>query len=92
MGKFYSHGTGKLEKELEISTLAVMNVTENTTYHLSTQQTIDNPNSEQSRVDSYFHHFQQDRTSLLPQVLYLVADGSCSRTRYLQSVVALGLH
>jgi len=92
LGKFYSSGTGKAEKGLEISTLAVVNVTENTAYHLSTRQTIDRPESDQSRVDSYLHHLQQDRASLPSQVRYLVADGYYSKTRYIQGVVALGLH
>ncbi|MCL7928513.1 transposase [Halomonas llamarensis] len=92
LGKFYSGGTGRAEKGLEISTLAVVNVTENTAYHLSTRQTIDRSESELSRVDSYLHHLQQDRASLPPQVRYLVADGYYSKTRYLQGVVALGLH
>ncbi|NOG32897.1 transposase [Halomonas sp. TBZ9] len=92
MGKYYSGGTGRAEKGLEISTLAVVNVTENTAYHLSTRQTIDRPESEQSRVDGYLHHLQQDRASLPSQVRYLVADGYYSKTRYIQGVVALGLH
>ncbi|MFS8153642.1 MULTISPECIES: transposase [Gammaproteobacteria] len=37
-------------------------------------------------------HLQQDRASLPPQVRYLVADGYYSKTRYLQGVVAMGLH
>jgi len=92
LGKYYSGGTGRAEKGLEISTLAVVNVTENTAYHLSTRQTMDRPEREQSRVDGYLHHLQQDRASLPPQVRYLVADGYYSKTRYLQGVVALGLH
>ncbi|MDR5900496.1 hypothetical protein QC823_16185, partial [Halomonas vilamensis] len=47
LGKYYSGGTGRAEKGLEISTLAVVNVTENTAYHLSTRQTMDHPDSEQ---------------------------------------------
>ncbi|MCL7931772.1 hypothetical protein [Halomonas llamarensis] len=89
MGKFYSGGTGRAEKGLEISTLAVVNMTENTA---STRQTIDRSESELSRVDSYLHPLQQDCASLPPQVRYLVADAYYSKTRYLQGVVALGLH
>ncbi|RCV90730.1 transposase [Vreelandella rituensis] len=92
LGQFYSGGTGRAERGLEISTLAVVNVTENTAYHLSTRQTMDRPDGEQSRVDRYLHHLQQDRASLPPQVRYLVADGYYSKTRYLQGVVATGLH
>ena len=39
LGKFYNSKQGKAEKGLEIWTLAVVDVTYNTAYHLSTRQT-----------------------------------------------------
>lgn len=92
LGRFYSGCTGKAEKGLEISTLAVVNVTENTAYHLSTQQTIDSPGSEVTRVDDYLSHLRKDRDSLPPEVRYLVADGYYSKAKYINGVAELGLH
>ncbi len=60
LGKFYNGVSGKAEKGLEISTLAVVNVTENTAYTLSTRQTPSPSKDDESCVDSYLKHLQQD--------------------------------
>ena len=92
LGKFYCGVHGKAELGLEISTLAVVNVTENTAYNLSTRQTPATNRDEESRVDCYLEHLKQDRHALPPRIRYLVADGYYSKKKYLNGVVALGLH
>jgi hypothetical protein len=94
LGKFYNGVHGKAEKGLEISTLAVVNVTENTAYNLSTRQTLARTatKDDESRVDSYLDHLKQDRHALPPQIRYLVADGYYSKKKYIDGVVELGLH
>ena len=92
LGKFYNGARGKAEKGLEISTLAVVNVTENTAYNLSTRQTPATNKDDESRVDCYLEHLKQDRHALPPQIRYLVADGYYSKKKYIDGVVALDLH
>ena len=100
LGMFYNGVRGKAEKGLEISTLAVVNVTENTAYNLSTRQTPATlrqaqrtaNKGDESRVDCYLEHLKQDRHALPPQIRYLVADGYYSKKRYIDGVAALDLH
>ena len=92
VGKFYNGVLGKAEKGLEISTLTVVNVTENTAYTLSTRQTPAMGNNDESRVDGYLNHLKQDRHALPSPIRYLVADGYYSKKKYLDGVAALDLH
>lgn len=92
LGKFYNSVRGKAEKGLEISTLAVVNVMENTAYNLSTRQTPATNKDDESRVDGYLDHLKQDRHALPPQIRYLVADGYYSKKKYIDGVTMLALH
>ena len=92
LGMFYNSVRGKAEKGLEISTLAVVNVTENTAYNLSTRQTPATNKDDESRVDCYLEHLKQDRYALPPQIRYLVTDGYYSKKKYIDGVAALDLH
>ncbi len=92
LGKFYNGVRGKTEKGLEISTLAVVNVTENTAYNLSTRQTPTAIKDDESRVDCYLDHLKQDRHALPPPIHYLVTDGYYSKKKYIDGVAALDLH
>ena len=92
LGKFYSSTHGKAEKGLEISTLAIVNVTENTAYNISTRQTPAVNEKDKTRVDYYLAHLQQDRHALPSQVRYLAADGYYSKKKFIDGVTALGLH
>lgn len=97
LDKFYNSHHGRPEKGLEISTLALVDVAYHTAYHLSTRQTppfdtsgLDNPN--ETRVDWYLHHLQQDRPALPEGLRYLLTDGYYSKTKFVDGVVELGLH
>jgi len=92
LGKFYNGAQGKAEKGLEISTLAVANVTENTAYNLSTRQTPATAKDDESRIDCYLNHLKQDRQSLPSQIRYLVADGYYSKKKYIDGAAGLDLH
>jgi hypothetical protein len=92
LSKFYNGVQGRTEKGLEISTLAVVNVTENTAYTLSTRQTVATSKNDESRVDDYLDHLKQDRHTLPPQIRYLVADGYYSKKKYIDGVAALDLY
>jgi hypothetical protein len=89
LGKFDNGSRGTAEKGLEISTLAVVNVTENTAYNLSTRQTPATLKNEESRVDFYLEHLKPDRESLAAQIRYLVADGCYAQKKYLDGVAEL---
>ena len=91
LGKFYNGVQGKTEKGLEISTLAVVNVTENTAYTLSTRQTSATSKNDESRVDDYLDHLKQDCHALPPRIRHLVADGYYSKKKYNDGVAALDL-
>jgi len=92
LGKFYNSVKGKAEPGLEISTLAVVNLVENTAYNLSTRQTPLASKDEQSRLDYYLDHLKQDYQALPPQIRYLATDGYYSKKKYIDGVTALGLH
>jgi len=92
LGKFYNGVRSKAEKGLEISTLAVVNVTENTAYNRSTRQTPALHKDDESRVDCYLSHLQQDRHALPAQVRNIVSDGYYSKKKYIDGVAALGLY
>ena len=89
LGRFYNSKAGKAEKGLEISTLAVVDVTYNTAYHLSTRQTLPKvKGSKESRVDDYLQHFQADCHVLPKTIRYLVTDAYYSQQRFTQGVLA----
>lgn len=79
LGKFCNGVHGKAEKGLEISTLAAVNITENTAYNLSARQTPATGKDAESRVDCCLGHLKQDRRALPPQVRYIAADGFYSK-------------
>ncbi len=92
LAKFYNGTRGKAEKGLEISTLAVVNVTENSAYAFSTKQTSAKMEDDESRVDTYLSHLKQDCDSLPATIRYLVADGFYAKKKYVDGVVDLELH
>jgi hypothetical protein len=61
LGKFYDSKRYKAAKGLEISTISIVDVDDNTAYPISTRQTpvIDDPNK--TRMDWYLEHLEQDR-------------------------------
>jgi len=91
LDKFYNGSSSKAEKGLEISTLAVVDVTYNTAYNLSTRQTPMLMKPDENSKDQYLAHLRQDRVALPNCVRYLVADGYYSKTKFIEGVTALEL-
>lgn len=91
LNKFYNSNQGKAETGLEISTLAVVDVTYNTAYNLSTRQTPALTKPDETRIDQYLAHLQQDRVALPQGIRYLIADGYYSKTKFIDGVTALEL-
>lgn len=108
LGFFYDSSHDQPAKGLEISNLAVIDVTENTAYTLSSWQTppqeeieqlvatrssVELPGDEEiSRVDFYAEHLRRDAAHLPAEVAYLAVDGYYAKLKFVQTVRALDLH
>ena len=90
---FYNGLQGRAEKGLEISTLALVDIDDNTAYPLSSRQTpqLDSPKKE-TRVDEYLKHLQQDSSAFPAGIRYVLADGYYSKTKLINGVCKLNLH
>jgi len=108
LGFFYDSSHDQPAKGLEISNLAVIDVTDNTGYTLSSWQTPPQQEIEQlvaaksspgkqaddeiSRVDFYAEHLRRDAAHLPAEVAYLAVDGYYPKFKFVQTVRALDLH
>jgi hypothetical protein len=92
LDKFYNSTHNRPEKGLELSTLALVDVEYTTAYNLSTRQTPQLENPDETRVDWYLQHLRQDRHALPDTVHYLVTDGYYSKKKFTDGVVEIGLH
>jgi len=91
LDKFYNSKSNKAEKGLEISTLAIVDVDYNTAYNLSTRQTLVLIKEDETRVDQYLAHLQEDRAALPQDIRHLVTDGYYSKKKFIDGVTALEL-
>lgn len=100
---FWNGCASKAEKGLEIDVIAVVKVGKNESYSLSSKQTPTNSTpkmerkkkkvTDQSRVDHYLDHLKEVATQLLDLgVKYIAVDAFLAKTKYINGVVALGLH
>lgn len=106
LGFFYDSSHDKASKGLEISNLAIVDVTDNTGYSLSSWQTppqkeieklITNQrpladDEEISRVDFYAEHLRRDASYLSQEIKYIAADGYYAKTKFVNAVRELELH
>lgn len=108
LGFFYDSSHQQPAKGLEISNLAVIDVTDNTGYTLSSWQTPPQEEIEQlvapgstagkqddeqiSRVDFYAEHLRRDAVHLPAEVVYLAVDGYYPKLKFVKAVRALELH
>lgn len=108
LGFFYDSSHDQPAKGLEISNLAVIDVTDHTGYTLSSWQTppqeeieklvaarSTNGNQEAealSRVDFYAEHLRRDAVHLPKEVKHLAVDGYYPKFKFVRVVRALDLH
>jgi hypothetical protein len=108
LGFFYDSSHNQPAKGLEISNLAVIDVTDHTGYTLSSWQTPPQEQIEQlvaaqstsgkqddeqiSRVDFYAEHLRRDAVHLPAEVVYLAVDGYYPKLKFVKAVRALDLH
>jgi DDE family transposase len=94
---FFNSCAGRAERGLEVSTLAVVDVTQNCAYTLAATQTppqqeLAKADKELSRVDFYLAQLRQHRRLLPEGVKYLAADGFYAKQKYVDGERACDLH
>lgn len=94
---FWNGCASRIEKGLEIGTLGVIDLAANTGYAISARQTpplTETKNSlDDSRVDFYVKHINDDAIYLPPTVEHLVVDGFFYKDKFVTGIVkGCGLH
>ena len=97
LDKFYNSVVSRPERGLEISALAVIDVTQKGAYIAAVEQTPPTPELKKEQADAtrLDHAIKQLQTARphLPQVVsHLAADGWYAKKKYVDAVVAEGLH
>jgi DDE superfamily endonuclease len=99
LGHFFNGCTNRAERGLEISTLAVVDVTRRCALTLAVAQTPPAPDKaataqekEETRVDFYKQQLREHRHRLPPEVKYHCVDGYFAKKKYLDQVINLELH
>jgi IS4 transposase len=99
LGHFFNGCANRAERGLEISTLAVVDVTRRCAFTLAVAQTPpgeDKPRSpqtaEETRIDFYKQQLHDQRARLPERVQYHGVHGYFAKKKYIDEVVALKLH
>ena len=99
LGHFFNGCTSRAERGLEISTLAVVEVTRRCAFTLAVAQTppgddatVSQQAKEETRVDFYRQQLREQRHRLPPQVTSHGVDGSFAKKQDLEEVVRLDRH
>jgi hypothetical protein len=99
LGHFFNGCANRAERGLEISTLAVVDVTRRCAFTLAVAQTPPSADKatraqaeEETRIDFYKQQLRDQRQRLPERVTYHCVDGYFAKKKYLDEVVALKLH
>jgi hypothetical protein len=99
LGHFFNGCANRAERGLEISTLAVVEVTRRCAFTLAVAQTppgdskaTSAPTEDETRIDFYKQQLRDQRQRLPPSVTYHCVDGYFAKKKYIDEVVALNLH
>jgi DDE superfamily endonuclease len=97
LGHFFNGCASRAERGLEISTLAVVDVTRRCALTLAVSQTPPGEEAakaqpEETRVDFYARQLRAHRHRLPPSVTYHCVDGYYAKKKYIDEVVSLDLH
>ena len=97
LGHFFNGCASRAERGLEISTLAVVDVTRRCAFTLAVAQTPPGEEAtkaapEETRVDFYKQQLRAHRHRLPPGVTYHCVDGYYAKKKYSDEVVSLDLH
>ena len=89
LGRFYNGCTGKAERGLEISELALVDKTSEQAFSLSCRQTVDETGK--TRPELYAEQVETCHSYLPKDVKHLLVDGYYSKKSFIDPVCALGL-
>ena len=97
LGHFFNGCASRAERGLEISTLAVVDVTRRCALTLAVSQTPPGEEAakaelEETRVDFYAQQLRAHRYRLPPNITYHCVDGYYAKKKYIDAVVSLDLH
>jgi DDE superfamily endonuclease len=97
LGHFFNGCASRAERGLEISTLAVVDVTRRCAFTLAVSQTPPGEDAtqaepEETRVDFYKQQLRAHRHRLPPSITYHCVDGYYAKKKYMDEVVSLNLH
>jgi hypothetical protein len=99
LGHFFNGCANRAERGLEISTLAVVDVTRRCAFTLAVAQTppgdgeaASQKPEEETRMDFYKQQLRQQRHRWPPSVTYHCVDGYFAKKKYIDEVVDLKLH
>ena len=99
LGHFFNGSANRTERGLEISALAVVDVSRRCAFTLAVAQTPPStgkatsaPAKDETRMDFYKQQLRDQRQRLPQTVTYHCVDGYFAKRKYLDEVVALNLH
>lgn len=98
LGYFFNGCHARPERGLEISNLAVVDVTRRCAFTLAVAQTppapdkASQPQQEETLIDFYRQQLREQRHRLPPPVAYHAVDGYFAKQKYIDEVVSLKLH
>jgi DDE superfamily endonuclease len=97
LGHFFNGCASRAERGLEISALAVVDVTHRCAFTLAVAQTPPGEEATQAepdetRVDFYKQQLRENRHRLPPGIPYHCVDGYYAKKKYIDEVVCLNLH
>jgi DDE superfamily endonuclease len=99
LGHFFNGCANRAERGLELSTVAVVDVTRRCAFTLAVAQTPPSADKaaskqaeEETRVDFYKQQLREHRQRLPPSVTYHCVDGYFAKKKYLDEVITLKLH
>jgi len=101
---FFDSSHKKPAKGLEISNLSVINIDNKIAYNLSSLQTpsmeeikqtqkenVSRKDAEETRIDFYLKHLNQNRSHLPQDVRYLLVDGFYAKCKFVDGTLAMNL-
>lgn len=92
LDNFYNGSRAQVERGLEVSLVAVVDVQTETAYSLLAEQTFAQDYCpELTRMDDYLNHLEGVRPQLLVSVRYLAVDGYYAKAVFVSGAVALNL-
>jgi len=87
IGMFWSGCASKSCRGLEISSLAVVDIENNTAMHLECKQTPGTLKDEETRMDFYLQQVVERKDELKQLADYIVNDGAYSKKKYVDGIV-----